>query len=49
MFGWEGTLNAEQTAEISNAKRVIYDGFRAAVADGVPKDKAASHQRRSFG
>ncbi len=49
MFGWEGTLNAEQTAEIANAKRVIYDGFRAAVADGVPKDKAAILVDEQFG
>jgi myo-inositol catabolism protein IolC len=49
MFGWEGTLNAEQTAEISNAKRVIYDGFRAAVADGVPKDNAAILVDEHFG
>ncbi len=35
MFGWKGTLNADQTAEISNAKRVIYHGYRAAAADGA--------------
>jgi 5-dehydro-2-deoxygluconokinase len=27
MFGWEGALTAEQTAEIAVAKQVIYDGF----------------------
>ena len=32
MFGWKGTLTAEQTAEIAAAKQVIYDGFKAAVA-----------------
>jgi hypothetical protein len=26
MFGWSGTLTAKQTAEIGQAKRVIYDG-----------------------
>ena len=34
MFGWEGTLNAAQTAEIVAAKQLIYDGFQAAVAGG---------------
>src|SRR5262245_38588540 len=40
MFGWKGTLSSEQTAQIAAAKRVIYDGFLAAVADGVPREKA---------
>ena len=33
MFGWEDALSPAQTAEICKAKWVIYDGFRAAVAD----------------
>jgi 5-dehydro-2-deoxygluconokinase len=50
MFGWHGPLNAEQTAEISNAKRVIYEGFLAAVArGGVAKDKAAILVDEQFG
>src|SRR5262249_45326438 len=28
MFGWEGPLSAEQTAQIAAAKQVIYDGFK---------------------
>lgn len=36
MFGWDGTLTAEQTAEIAATKRVIYDAFNAAVKSGVP-------------
>ena len=32
MFGWKGELTPEQTAQIAEAKRVIYDGFKAAVA-----------------
>src|SRR5437660_12753106 len=40
MFGWDGALSAQQTAEISAAKRVIYDAFVVAVHAGVPKDKA---------
>ncbi len=49
MFGWKGVLSREQTAQIAAAKRVIYDGFRAALADGVPKDKAAILVDERFG
>jgi len=38
MFGWEGALTPEQTAAISEVKQVIYDGFKAAIASGIPKD-----------
>jgi myo-inositol catabolism protein IolC len=40
MFGWKGSLSPEQTAQIAAAKQVIYDGFRAAVAAGVAKERA---------
>jgi hypothetical protein len=40
MFGWDGALSAQQTAEIAAAKQVIYDAFLTAVHAGVPKDKA---------
>jgi len=40
MFGWTGALTTDQTAKIAAMKRVIYDGFRQAVADGVPHAKA---------
>ena len=49
MFGWKGALNAEQTAKIAEAKQVIYDGFKAAVAAGVPKQKAAILVDEQFG
>jgi myo-inositol catabolism protein IolC len=49
MFGWQDPLDPEQTAEIAAAKRVIYDGFEAAVADGVPKDKAGILVDEQFG
>ena len=41
MFGWDGELSPQQTAEIAAAKRVIYDAFVSAIRDGVPKDKAS--------
>jgi len=49
MFGWEGPLAAEQTAEIAAAKQVIYDGFKAAVTAGVPKEKAGILVDEQFG
>ena len=49
MFGWKGTLTEEQTAQIAAAKQVIYDGFKAAVAAGVPKEKAAILVDEQFG
>ncbi len=49
MFGWKGTLTPEQTAEIAATKQVIYDGFKAAVAGGVPKDKAGILVDEQFG
>jgi 5-dehydro-2-deoxygluconokinase len=39
MFGWHAELTAAQTAAIAAAKQVIHDGFQAAVAGGVPKDR----------
>jgi myo-inositol catabolism protein IolC len=49
MFGWKGALTPEQTAQIAEAKRVIYDGFKAAVAAGVPKPNAAILVDEQFG
>jgi myo-inositol catabolism protein IolC len=49
MFGWEGALSDEQTEEIATAKQVIYDGFQAAVAAGVPKEKAGILVDEQFG
>ncbi|MGB9288768.1 MAG: DUF2090 domain-containing protein [Terracidiphilus sp.] len=49
MFHWHGALTAEQTAQIAAAKRVIYDGFKAAVAAGVPKENAGILTDEQFG
>jgi myo-inositol catabolism protein IolC len=49
MFGWRGALSSEQTAQIAEAKQVIYDGFKAAIAAGVPKQKAAILVDEQFG
>src|SRR6516162_5082685 len=49
MFGWQSPLSDAQTAEIAAAKRVIYDGFLAALAAGVPKEKAGILVDEQFG
>ena len=49
MFGWEGALTDEQTGQIAAAKQVIYEGFQAAVAAGVPKEKAGILVDEQFG
>jgi 5-dehydro-2-deoxygluconokinase len=49
MFGWKGTLSPEQTAEIATAKQVIYDGLKAAMASGVPQERAGILVDEQFG
>ena len=49
MFGWQGTLSPSQTAEIAATKQVIYDGFKAAIQAGVPKQKAGILVDEQFG
>jgi myo-inositol catabolism protein IolC len=49
MFGWKGALSPEQTAQIAAAKQVIYDGFKAAVAGGVAKERAGILVDEQFG
>jgi myo-inositol catabolism protein IolC len=49
MFGWQSPLSDTQTAEIAAAKRVIYDGFLAALAGSVPKEKAGILVDEQFG
>jgi len=49
MFGWEGALTIEQTGHIADAKMAIYDGFKAAVAGGVPKHKTGILVDEHFG
>jgi 5-dehydro-2-deoxygluconokinase len=49
MFGWHEPLTAAQTEEIATAKKVIYDGLKAAVDAGAPKDKAGVLVDEQFG
>jgi myo-inositol catabolism protein IolC len=49
LFGWKGALTDAQTAEIAASKQVIYDGFKTALAAGVPKEKAGILVDEQFG
>ncbi|MDE3202344.1 MAG: DUF2090 domain-containing protein [Acidobacteriota bacterium] len=49
MFGWHGDLTQEQTQQIASAKRVIYDGFKQAIASGVDRSKAGLLVDEQFG
>ena len=42
-------LTAEQHAAVTASKRVIYDGFREAVAKGMPKNRAGILVDEEFG
>jgi myo-inositol catabolism protein IolC len=49
MFGWQSPLSEAQTSEISGAKQIIYDGFKSALAAGVPKQRAGILVDEQFG
>ena len=49
LFGIKGQPTAAQTAEIASYKDIIYQGFKQAVAAGVPKDKAGILVDEQFG
>ena len=49
LFGWTGTLTADQTAQIAASKQVIYDGFKAAIRAEVPDYRAGILVDEQFG
>jgi myo-inositol catabolism protein IolC len=49
MFGWQSPLSDARTAEIAGAKRVIYDGFLAALTAGAPREKGGILVDEQFG
>ncbi|HYY44186.1 MAG TPA: DUF2090 domain-containing protein [Actinomycetota bacterium] len=49
MFGISGDPSPEETQRISDAKRVIYEGFRQALEDGAPGDAAGVLIDEQFG
>ena len=48
-FGVAGEPNAEETARISDAKRVIFEGARRALEEGVPNEHAGVLVDEQFG
>ena len=48
-FGISGAPSAEETERISDAKRVIYEGFRTALDQGAPKDSCGILVDEQFG
>src|ERR1700730_16084978 len=49
LFGWNGTLTIDQTAQIAAAKQVICEAFRAALEARVPEQKAGILVDEQFG
>jgi len=49
MFGWKGEPTPAQTAEIAASKQLVYEGFKAAVAAGLPRDKGGILADEQYG
>jgi myo-inositol catabolism protein IolC len=49
LFHWQEPLRTEQTAAVAASKQVIYEGFKAAVAAGISKDRAGILVDEEFG
>jgi 5-dehydro-2-deoxygluconokinase len=49
LFGWKGVLDAQQTERVASAKQVVYEGFKRAIDNGVPKDRAGILVDEQFG
>jgi myo-inositol catabolism protein IolC len=49
LFQWQEPLTAAETAEVAASKQIIYEGFKAAAANGVPLDRAGILVDEEFG
>jgi myo-inositol catabolism protein IolC len=49
MFGIQGDPSPEETETITDAKRVIYEGFRKAIDEGAPRDACGVLVDEQFG
>jgi 5-dehydro-2-deoxygluconokinase len=49
LFGWQAPLTEDQASQIAETKQVIYEGFKAAIASGVPEDRAGILVDEQFG
>jgi myo-inositol catabolism protein IolC len=49
LYGWTGSLSAEQTERVAQTKEIIYDAFKLALEAGLPKDRAGILVDEQFG
>ena len=49
LFGFKPPLSASQREEVIDSKQLIFEGFRQALAEGVPKEAAAILVDEEFG
>ena len=49
LYGWSGSLTPEQAAKMASTKEVIYDAFKLALAQGLPRERAAILVDEQFG
>ncbi|MBV8779500.1 MAG: DUF2090 domain-containing protein [Alphaproteobacteria bacterium] len=49
LFGFTPPLSAEQTATVAASKQVVYEGLKAAMAQGVPREAAGILVDEQFG
>jgi 5-dehydro-2-deoxygluconokinase len=49
LFGWTGDLSQEQTDRIARSKEVIYDAFKLATSQGIPRESAGILVDPQFG
>jgi myo-inositol catabolism protein IolC len=49
MFGITGTPSPEETETISDAKRVVFEGFRKAISEGAPRSSCGVLVDEQFG
>jgi len=49
LFQWQEPLTPDETAEVAASKQLMYEGFKAAVADGVPQHRAGILVDEEFG
>ena len=49
LFGLSGTLSPEDTARVSDGKRLIFEGLQRAIAEGADRDHAAVLVDEEFG
>jgi myo-inositol catabolism protein IolC len=49
LFGFSPPLSGEQTATVAASKQVVYEGLKAAMAQGVPRDAAGILVDEQFG